>query len=273
MPDRTSSSYLPGFFRRISALVGVIILISGCSQVSPASRHFDIFDKLGFSKAKEEKPIAALFPPSAPGTALPAPPMEANSSVRRAVNLLLRGDGAFIKKSLERRQEHYETITAILKDEGIPLELTNLALIESGFRCEARSYAGAVGMWQFTRSTAKRYGLVVSGSVDQRKDPILSTLAAARMLRDLYRTFQDWYLVLAAYNAGPGAVNRALQRSGSDNFWGAAKSGGLSGQTKEFVPKFIAATLLVRAYEKHGPDNLSKSVALELDALESSGRF
>ena len=102
-------------------------------------------------------------------------------------------------------------------------------------------------MWQFMKSTARLYGLKVGLFVDERQDPILSTIAAARLLRDLYDQYQDWHLALAAYNAGTGAIDRALARVRDRDFWTLARSGRLNRQTAEFVPKFIAASLLMNS--------------------------
>jgi len=147
-------------------------------------------------------------------------------------------------RMLERTQKHREQMVNILKREGIPSEMLNLAVIESGFRADARSPAGAVGMWQFVKSTARVYGLVVNLFEDQRLDPILSTVAAARHLRDLYNAYQDWYLALAAYNGGTAAVDRAIMKAGTRDFWSIARGGFLREETRNFVARFIAASLV-----------------------------
>lgn len=188
--------------------------------------------------------------------ALPAPRLEVNAQVTRELRELLRGNAQCIRVSLERREPIKHIVEEIFLDEGIPLDLSNLAVIESRYLSTARSRAGAVGLWQFSRSTGRMYGLKVDGRRDQRTDPILATLAAARHLRDLYREFGDWYLALAAYNAGRGAVRMAVRRAHSTDFWEVAQRGGLSSQTRNFVPRFIAATILVRLAEQEGSDEL-----------------
>jgi membrane-bound lytic murein transglycosylase D len=99
-------------------------------------------------------------------------------------------------------------------------------------------------MWQFMKPTARSYGLSISLLEDQRKDPILSTIAAARMLRDLYDAYEDWPLALAAYNAGPARVDRALVRTGAHDFWGLCEKKAISKETREFVPRILAATMI-----------------------------
>lgn len=176
---------------------------------------------------------------------LPAPVLDLTPEVRREMERFGAKDGKFMSRALAQRDKYYPTLTQIFNDEGLPPQLLNLALIESGFNSNARSVSGAVGMWQFMKSTARLYGLKVERREDQRRDPVLSTIAAARHLRDLYSIYKDWHLVLAAYNAGPGAVSKALVRSGSSDFWSLARKGKLSAQTRNFVPRFIAATLIV----------------------------
>jgi hypothetical protein len=184
---------------------------------------------------------------------LPPPPLEVNAEVRKEMSLLLKGNGRYLRECLDRRDKYYPLMAQIFEDEGIPHDLLSLALVESGYNVHARSNMGAVGMWQFMKSTARLYGLSVTFFEDQRKDPILSTIAAARHLKDLYRLYKDWYLALAAYNAGPGAVQHAIQRGGaSGDFWSLARKGRFAKQTRSFVPRFIAAALIVRSPESFG---------------------
>lgn len=114
---------------------------------------------------------------------------------------------------------YFDLIDKILADHGLPTELKYLAVIESGLRYNAISWAGAVGPWAFMPAAARQYGLVVKPGYDERLDYYKSTHAAARMLTDLYSKYQDWLLVIAAYNCGPGNVDKAIRRSGSRDFW------------------------------------------------------
>ena len=189
---------------------------------------------------------------SRPVEKLPAPRLEMNALVKRELNLLLKGNGRYVRECLDRRDRYYPVMAQIFEDEGVPHDLISLALIESGYNTHARSRVGAVGMWQFMKSTARLYGLSVSLFEDQRKDPILSTIAAARHLRDLYQQYKDWYLALAAYNAGPGAVQQAIAKSGSTDFWRMSRRGIFTKQTRDFVPRFIAAALITRSPEAFG---------------------
>jgi len=190
---------------------------------------------------------------------LPEPDLTIRPEVERQLAGLTKSR-RFIEQSLMRREEYLPVIREIFAEEGVPEDLINVALIESGFNKEARSYAGAVGMWQFMKATGRSYGLEVTKKVDERKNVVDSTIAAARHLRDLYGIFGDWYLALAAYNAGVGGVSRAITRAGSDDFWVVAKKGRLKRQTIDYVPRFIAATLIVNDLEGHGFGALAQNL-------------
>lgn len=133
---------------------------------------------------------------------------------------------------------YFDMMDRILVQHQLPRELKYLAVIESGLQSTAVSWAGAVGPWQFMPATARRYGLLVTRSVDQRTDYQKSTVAAARYLQDLYGEFQDWLLVIAAYNGGEGSVRRAQQKSGTNDFWKLQYY--LPNESMNHVKKFIA---------------------------------
>ncbi len=168
---------------------------------------------------------------------------------------------------LSRSTKYIETMKNILIQKGLPEDLVYLPLIESGFNVNARSPAKAVGPWQFIESTAKRYGLVVNWWVDERKDPIKSTEAAARYLSDLYRMFGDWSLALAAYNAGEGRVSRAINKYGENDYWNLLGTRYLPKETKDYVPKFIAAITIAKQPESFGFDTLKEHKPINYDEV------
>jgi membrane-bound lytic murein transglycosylase D len=133
---------------------------------------------------------------------------------------------------------YFNMMDQVLTENNLPGQLKYLAVIESGLQSTAISWAGAVGPWQFMPATGKRYGLKISALEDQRMDYVKSTKAAARYLSDLYKQFQDWLLVIAAYNGGEGSVNRAIRLSGSRDFWKLQRY--LPGESMNHVKKFIA---------------------------------
>jgi membrane-bound lytic murein transglycosylase D len=144
-------------------------------------------------------------------------------------------------KNLQAMKEwalpYFNMMDAILAQYGLPRELKYLAVIESKLKSNAVSHAGAVGPWQLMRGTAVQLGLKVNKSVDERKNYVKSTHAAAKYLKDLYKIYGDWLLVIAAYNAGPGSVQRAIARSGSRDFWDLQYH--LPTETRKHVKKFI----------------------------------
>jgi LysM repeat protein len=140
----------------------------------------------------------------------------------------------------------------IFKEEGVPQDLVFLAHVESAFKVNALSSARALGLWQFMRGTAKLYGLRCDAYVDERLDPEKATRASARHLRDLYNRYGDWYLALAAYNAGAGNVDRAIQRTGVRDFWQLSQSRYLVYETRNFVPAILAATIIAKSPGAYG---------------------
>jgi membrane-bound lytic murein transglycosylase D len=162
-----------------------------------------------------------------------------------------RGRGA-IEVGLERQGKYQPMIERILKEEGVPLDLIYLCQAESAFEPRALSRAAAKGMWQFISSRGKEYGLRQTWWIDERSDPEKSTRAAARHLKDLYQEFGDWYLAMAAYNSGPVRVQRALEKTGADNFWSLAEKRALPKETINYVPNILALTIIGKNPEKYG---------------------
>ena len=146
--------------------------------------------------------------------------------------------GNGLRKMRDWGRPYFDMMDQVLGQYGLPPQLKYLAVIESGLRSTAVSWAGAVGPWQFMPATARRYGLTVTRSLDERTDYIKSTHAAAGYLRDLYSEFQDWLLVIAAYNGGEGRVRQAIQRSGHTDFWKLQYQ--LPAESMNHVKKFIA---------------------------------
>jgi membrane-bound lytic murein transglycosylase D len=136
-----------------------------------------------------------------------------------------------------------------INEKALPAELKYLAIIESSLKPHARSRVGAVGLWQFMRATGRMYGLTINNVVDERKDPEKSTEAALNYLSDLYDRFDDWTLALAAYNCGPGNVNKAMRKSGGKDYWSIRNY--LPRETRNYVPKFIAMAYLMNYYMDH----------------------
>ena len=158
----------------------------------------------------------------------------------------------FMERTLSRASQYLPMVRQIFAEEGVPQDLAYLAVIESGYINSASSYAKAVGMWQFMRSTGRIYGLGGNAWVEERRDPVKATRAAARYLRKLYEISGDWYLALVGYNAGPLTTERAILNLGSRNFWDMYRSRWLRNQTKNYIPEMCAAVLVGRFPERYG---------------------
>jgi membrane-bound lytic murein transglycosylase D len=156
----------------------------------------------------------------------------------------------FAKVVLGRSKLYFDLYEEKLAEYDLPLELKYLSVIESGLRPQVKSRAGALGLWQFMYATGKQYGLTENSYIDERMDPLKATDAACRYLKKLYSIYDDWNLALAAYNAGPGNVNKAIKRSGGKRtYWEIRPF--LPSETQGYVPNFIAATYLLTYHAEH----------------------
>ncbi len=169
---------------------------------------------------------------------------------------------------LRRAGRYRPLVQRILDEEGVPQELIYLAQVESGFLPRARSRKQAVGMWQFVQFRGREYGLNQTPSTDDRLDPEQATRAAARHLRDLYATFGDWYLALAAYNCGPNCVDHAVQRTGYADFWELRRLNVLPKETSNYVPLILALTIMAKNPADYDLLNLDVDQPLEYDSLK-----
>lgn len=176
-------------------------------------------------------------------------PLVLNQKVERAIQYFQGQGRRVFTKWLQRTGRYRELITGILKEQGVPEELFYLAMIESGFNPYARSYARAVGIWQFIYSTGRAYGLHRSWWYDERRDPVKSTRAAAQHLKDLFDRFNNWYLAIAGYNYSPSKIAYRIRRYQVDEFWELPR---LPRQTRNYVPTFIATVLIAQEPEKYG---------------------
>ncbi len=179
-----------------------------------------------------------------------------STRLRRSVSYML-GAGNFYVPIFEEALDYY----------GLPLELKYLPFIESALEPKAKSRAGAVGLWQFMLATAKRYDLTVNSLIDERQDPYKATWAAARYLRDLYGIFNDWNLVIAAYNCGPTNVSKAIHRAGGlHDYWSIYPY--LPAETRGYVPAFIAANYIMNYYCEHNICPMKTKYPLSTDTLQ-----
>ena len=173
---------------------------------------------------------------------------------RRSVSFML-GASNFYMPIFEQALETYD----------MPLELKYLPVIESGLNPKAVSRVGATGLWQFMLATGKRYGLKVNSLVDERRDPVKASYAAARYLKDLYKIFGDWNLVIAAYNCGPDKINKAIHRANSKDYWQIYPY--LPEETRGYVPAFIAANYIMTYYCDHNIAPMLTDLPVKTDTV------
>ena len=185
---------------------------------------------------------------------LPDVPIVVNKNVESFIRYFQTNGRKHFEKWLGRSKDYMVMLQSILKENGVPEDLSYIALIESGLNPTVRSHANAVGMWQFIKGTATRYGLRVDWWIDERMDPEKATHAAAKYFKNLYGMFDSWYLAAASYNAGEGRVSRAIKRHGTEDFWelAALKKRSLHRETREYVPKYLAALTIAKDPESYG---------------------
>lgn len=189
------------------------------------------------------------------------------SAVNRSLSLFSERIKERFSLYLERSGKYIDLMKDVLKKKNMPEDIVFLSLIESGFNPNAYSVARAVGPWQFIASTAKRYGLKIDWWKDERKDPVKSTTAAADYLSDLHDMFGSWSLAMAAYNAGEGRILKALNRTRSDDYWTLLNTSQIKRETKEYVPRFIAAGMIAANPKDYGFEGLEYHAPLSFDEV------
>jgi membrane-bound lytic murein transglycosylase D len=196
-------------------------------------------------------------------------PVVDNEKVRYFVDYFTGRAHKVVRTWLERSARYLPMMQEVFAEQGLPLDLVYLAMIESGFNNKAFSRAKASGQWQFMEATGKAYGLSNDWWRDERRDPEKATRAAARHLADLYRMFDgDWYLALAAYNAGAGKISRAIKLYETRDFWQLTHGSYLKPETKNYVPKMLAGLLIAKNPERYGFTDLAYHEPLAYEAVE-----
>ncbi len=225
-----------------------------------------LLQELGFETRPPELEEPAPPPPSAAQIAL-----YENDEVRKFMRMFLDSHRQAFSRGLARAGQYIPMMQTILREEGVPADLAYLAIVESNLDPRALSPKRAAGLWQFMRTTARHFRLRVEPWYDERQDPILSTRAAARLLRHLHKRFGSWELALAAYNAGEGRVKRAMRASRAlgkrEDFWNLS----LPLQTRRYVPSFMAVALIYNNLEVYGFGPLEPEAFLKHEVVR--GRF
>lgn len=189
-----------------------------------------------------------------------------NSIVRSYINVYTQKKRDRVEVMLGLTDYYFPIFEEILDLYQLPTELRMLPVIESALNPRAVSRVGATGLWQFMYGTGRMYKLTINSYIDERRDPIASSHAAARFLKDLYSIYKDWTLVIAAYNCGPGNVNKAIRRSGGKrNYWDIYYY--LPRETRGYVPAFIAATYALTYHKEHNLNPIAMNLPLVSDTI------
>lgn len=195
-------------------------------------------------------------------------PLELSDPVLAYIHYFSTERGRKVLLSGFKRAGRYKPmIERILKEEGAPQELIYLAQAESGFLPRAISRAHAMGMWQFIAGTGQLYALTRDHSVDERFDPEKATRAAAKLLKDLYQRYGDWYLAMAAYNCGAGNVDKAVERTGYADYWKLLELHALPKETANYVPIILAMTIIAKNPKDYGLDNIDEDDPIQYDNI------
>ncbi|MBU1075964.1 MAG: transglycosylase SLT domain-containing protein [Spirochaetes bacterium] len=244
--------------RRTVLLSLILVLFSGCTA-------FQNSEKLNFFH--DLKSDAQVYSLTLPENHIP---LIVNEKVADYIKIYNNGSREHLRRILERAYPYFPMMKLAFRKEGLPDELVYLPIIESGFQMHAYSPKHASGPWQFVTGTGKMYGLHCNWWVDERRNPEKSTIAAVRHLKDLYKWLKDWYLSLAAYNAGGGKVSKAIKKYKSRDYWELTqeKRRYIKKETKKYVPKFLAVVIICENLDRFGFTDIQKKTPLMYDIVE-----
>ncbi len=198
-------------------------------------------------------------------------PVTYNTKVKWWINYFQTSGRRWFRTWMERSHAYLPQMQKVLADRGMPQDLAYVAMIESGFSAKATSTASAVGYWQFIMPTANRYGLKTNWWIDERRDFAKSTTAASRYLSDLFRQFGSWYLTAAAYNMGEGRTQRLVNKHGTRNFWILSKRPDFPEETRQYIPKLLAAMLIAKAPKLYGFHEMKPQAPYRYDYFNVPG--
>lgn len=198
-------------------------------------------------------------------------PVTYNTKVKWWINYFQTSGRKWFRTWLERSNAYLPLMQKTLASKGMPQDLAYVAMIESGFSSQATSTASAVGYWQFIAPTANRYGLQTNWWLDERRDFTKSTVAAARYLGDLFKQFGSWYLTAAAYNMGEGRTQKLVNKYRSKNYWILSKRSEFPDETRQYIPKLLAAMLIAKAPKLYGFNELNLKAPYSYDYMNVPG--
>ena len=253
-------------------VVGLLTSLTGCSAVwqtsSDEDQLLDDYSRgmLGSSRSSSNaQGSRAGITFMENGHDRPKIVLRDTADVRRFLYQYTSTDRKFVFEALPRRTRYLPVIEEAFRSENLPIELSNIAFVESRFIPTARSGQGAMGIWQLMKPTARRFGLTVSLFKDERQNVFRSSDAAAKYLSILYNHFEDWLLAVAAYNWGPLNIDEAIKKGDTRDFYALAEQGLICKQTREFVSKYIALTLITRNLEVFGFNDAEAEEVRQID--------
>lgn len=244
-----------------------VLFALGCAHRSPSAQNPQA-GAGGSVREVESFQLSDPEPPQVVDQELDSIPTEMNPLVEQWVRYFQGRGRPHMERYLARSTRYSTLMKRILRQNGLPEDLIYIALIESGFSSRATSRAAAVGYWQFIKGTGKRYNLEINALVDERRDPVLATQAAAEYFKGLYSVFGSWYLAMASYNVGENRVKREVMNHYTRDFWELARKRRFPKETINYVPKFIAARLIGRNPEKYGFDNVEYEEPIEFEKIK-----
>ena len=247
------------------------ILLASASAEAGLNKALELSSSDPLPDAEELGAAAEAFDLKLPEEDLPDSdiPLTFNSKVAYFTRYFQDSARGSFAKWLSRSERYIPMMREVLRKEGLPEDLVYLAMIESGFSPHAFSVASAVGPWQFMSATGKRYALRIDPWIDERRDPLKSTVAAALYLKELYALFNnDWYLAAAGYNAGENKILRAINMYNSRDFWELSKGEYLKRETKDYVPKLLAAAIIAKEPAKYGFADVAYLPPIEFDIVK-----
>jgi membrane-bound lytic murein transglycosylase D len=234
--------------------------IASIDEVGPQSSIFALREKLNLDIEKIDISKIKIPNISIPETTIP---LKMNDLVERNILFFMDKGREHLERWLYLSGKYFPIIGRIFKEEGVPQEMMYLAMMESGLNPSARSWAKAVGLWQFMKGTGRLYGLRGNYWYDERRDFEKATRAAARYLKDMHDEYDDWQLAIAGYNSGGGRINRGIRRSRSNDFWSMRRY--LPRETRNYVPQYIAVSLMSMNPEAYGFKGVQRADSLSFE--------
>lgn len=253
----------------VSLIISAALLISSCAT---SKNQTESKNSMGSSAGASSKGLGSfhLSDPEGPKVVdeeLENIPSEVNPLVEKWISYFMGRGRPHMERYLSRSTRYEKLMKKVLRDNGLPEDIFYIAMIESGFSSRATSHASAVGYWQFIRGTGKRYGLQIDKFVDERRDPVLATQAAADYFKGLYSVFGSWYLAMASYNVGENRVKKEVMNHYTRDFWELAKKKRFPTETINYIPKYIAAKLIAKNPAKFGFEDVDYMPPIEFDSI------